>query len=186
MSLPRSNYDPRRVCLNPFPNLSLGKHRRTAGVYLAGALFALGIWVFLDAAVLSAHYRPPADAPYDTAPVHVTFLDWVPGICSILGMLVVNLIDKDRVKGEEEFGGGDSRAVWSARLFLFIGFALMAGGLAGSVTVLILKYMLHEYPDQFKYFGYANVAQNVALMLSSVVLWIAQSGPNEYEYNLSI
>jgi len=38
MSLPRSNYDPRRVCLNPFPNVDLGKHRRTVGVYLAGAL----------------------------------------------------------------------------------------------------------------------------------------------------
>ena len=38
MSLPRSNYDPRRVCLNPFPEISLGKHRRAVGVYLAGAL----------------------------------------------------------------------------------------------------------------------------------------------------
>ena len=47
-------------------------------------------------------------------------------------MLVVNLIDKDRVRGEEGFG--DSRAVWRARLFLFISFALMAGGLAGSVV----------------------------------------------------
>lgn len=49
-------------------------------------------------------------------------------------MLVVNLIDKDRIKGEEGFGAGDSTAVWRARLFLFIGFALMAGGLAGSVV----------------------------------------------------
>lgn len=47
-------------------------------------------------------------------------------------MIVVNLIDKDRVRGEEGFG--DSRAVWRARVFLFIGFALMAGGLAGSVV----------------------------------------------------
>ena len=38
MSLPRVNYDPRRVCLNPFPEFTLGKHRRTVGVYLAGAL----------------------------------------------------------------------------------------------------------------------------------------------------
>ena len=38
MSLPRSNYDPRRVCLNPFPEITLGKHRRAIGVYLAGAL----------------------------------------------------------------------------------------------------------------------------------------------------
>ena len=41
MSLPRSNYDPRRVCLNPFPALNLGKHRRTIGVYLAGGLVCL-------------------------------------------------------------------------------------------------------------------------------------------------
>ena len=47
-------------------------------------------------------------------------------------MIVINLIDKDRVQGHEDFG--DARAVWRARLFLFIGFALMAGGLAGSVV----------------------------------------------------
>ncbi len=43
MSVPRSNYDPRRVCLNPFPSLdiSLGKYRRTAGVYIAGGLVRL-------------------------------------------------------------------------------------------------------------------------------------------------
>jgi hypothetical protein len=47
-------------------------------------------------------------------------------------MIVVNMIDKDRIRGDEGFG--DSKAVWRARLFLFIGFALMAGGLAGSVV----------------------------------------------------
>jgi hypothetical protein len=41
MSLPRSDYDPRRVCVNPFPflnNVNLGKQRRTFGVYVAGGL----------------------------------------------------------------------------------------------------------------------------------------------------
>ncbi len=129
-------------------------------------------------------------------PVHVSFVDWIPGILSLLGYIVVNLIDKDRIKGEESYA--DSRAVWRARLFLFIGFALMAGGLAGSVvrkvitvfpgllidldydlrtqTVLVLKYIVPRFPDQFVYYGYANVAQNVAVMLSAIVLWIAQSG----------
>lgn len=68
--------------------------------------------------------------------MHVTFADWVPGLCSLLGILVINLIDKDRIRGEEGFS--DSRAVWRARLFLFVGFALMAGGLAGSVVRLFL------------------------------------------------
>lgn len=184
MSLPRANYDPRRVCINPFPDFSLGTHRRTIGIYLAGALFAFGIWIFLDAAILSAHAKSPWGDKDQPAPVHVTFVDWVPGICSLLGYIVVNLIDKDRVKGDDGFG--DSRAVWRARLILFIGFALMAGGLAGSVTVLVLKYVLGEYPEQFNYYGYANVTQSIALMLSAVILWIAQSTSSEYEYNLTL
>jgi len=184
MSLPRPNYDPRRVCLNPFPDLNLGKHRKTIGIYLAGGLFALANWTFLDAAILSAHAHPPYDEPQIPPPVHVEFVDWVPGICSLIGMLIVNLIDKDRIRGDEAFG--DSRAVWKARLFLFIGFALMAGGLAGSVSLLVLKYVLKDYPEQYTYYGYANVSQNVSLMLSAVVLWIAQSSQSEYDYSLTL
>ena len=154
MSLPRSDYDPRRVCLIPFPTVAFGQHKRSLGVYTAGALvglgngnhmpavltqplhlmqFALGCWIFLDAAVLSAHAHPPPDAPYDSVPVHVTFVDWLPGIFSVFGLLIVNLIDKERLIGE---GGsfGEGSIVWRARLFLFLGFALMAGGLAGSVV----------------------------------------------------
>ncbi|KAF8638690.1 hypothetical protein AX17_002012 [Amanita inopinata Kibby_2008] len=187
MSLPRANYNPRRVCISPFPEISFGKHRRTFGIYLAGALFAIANWTFLDAAILSAHAHSPwghGDEPPLPPPVHVSFVDWIPGICSLLGYIVINLIDKDRVRGEDGFG--DSRAIWRARLFLFIGFALMAGGLAGSVTVLILKYVLNDYPEQFKYYGYANVSQSVVMMLSAVVLWIAQSTTGEYEYNLTL
>ncbi|PBK97878.1 UPF0220-domain-containing protein [Armillaria gallica] len=181
MSLPRADYDPRRVCLNPFPEFTLGKHRRTVGVYIAGALFALAQWTFLDAAILSAHEKPSWGGD---PPVHVTFLDWLPGISSLLGFLIVNVIDKDRIKGDAGFG--DSGAVWRARLFLFIGFAFMAGGLAGSVCILILKYVLGDYPQQFSYYGYANVSQNIAMMLAGVVLWIAQSSSGEYEYNLTL
>lgn len=46
-------------------------------------------------------------------------------------MLVINIIDKDRIRGDDY---GAPEAVWRARLFLFVGFALMAGGLAGSVV----------------------------------------------------
>lgn len=93
----------------------------------------------MDATILSKHAKAPFGAPPGTdPPVHVTFLDWIPGICSLLGYLVINLIDKDRIRGDEGFG--DSRAVWRARLFLFIGFALMAGGLAGSVVRMLFLY----------------------------------------------
>ncbi|KAF8217449.1 hypothetical protein K438DRAFT_1952336 [Mycena galopus ATCC 62051] len=184
MALPRANYDPRRVCLNPFPDVDFGKYRRPVGVYLAGGLFALANWLFLDAVILSAHAKAPWGQPDTPVPVRVTFVDWLPGLCSLLGFLVINLIDKDRVRGEDTFG--DARAVWRARLFLFIGFALMAGGMAGSVTVLVIKYVLPDHAAQFKYYGYASVGQNLALMLSVVLLWLAQSASGEYEYNVTL
>ena len=65
--------------------------------------------------------------------MHVGFVDWIPGICSVLGMLVINSIDKDRLSAENfSYSGGN--VAWRARLVLFMGFALIAGGLAGSVV----------------------------------------------------
>ncbi|KAJ7638173.1 hypothetical protein FB45DRAFT_902184 [Roridomyces roridus] len=184
MSLPPATYDPRRVCLNPFPDVDFGKHRRTLGVYFAGALFALANWIFLDACIVSAHAKAPWGQPDTPVPVNISFVDWLPGLCSLLGFLVINMIDKDRIRGNDTFG--DSRAVWVARLVLFLGFTLMAGGLAGSVSLLVLKYVMPDYPEQFKYYGYANVTQNVTLMLSVVVLWFAQTASSEYDYSITL
>ena len=54
---------------------------------------------------------------------------------------------------------------WKARLVLFLGFALMAGGLAGSVAVLVLKYIVPQYELETLYFGIANVVANSLIML---------------------
>lgn len=113
-------------------------------------------------------------------------------------------------------GDGDSSAytssenniVWKARLFLFLGFAFMAGGLAGSVvsafssrilypvctvsfplfiqTVLVLKYIVTEYPA-YQHYGIANVVQNAGMMLSAIILWVSGTmGDNEYDYQLAL
>jgi hypothetical protein len=110
----------------------------------------LANWTFLDAAILSAHAKAPwGDPPISDPPVHVSFVDWIPGICSLLGYIVINLIDKDRIRGDEGFG--DSRAVWRARLFLFIGFAFMAGGLAGSVVRFLCFLFLNSFMFGFHF-----------------------------------
>lgn len=46
----------------------------------------------IDAATISKHATPPPDSPYDTVPVHITFVDWIPGLCSTreLSKQVVN------------------------------------------------------------------------------------------------
>lgn len=100
-------------------------------------------------------------------------------------MLVINSIEKTRLSGDSFYSGSGSGVAWKARLVLFLGFALMAGGLAGSVvcpllylwpfrccklmsgskTVLVLKYVVPEYPFPTLYFGIANVIANGFIML---------------------
>lgn len=117
--------------------------------------------------------------------MHIKFVDWIPGICSALGMLVINSIEKSRLQADS-FSYSGSGVAWKARFVLFLGFALLAGGLAGSVvcprssipvdgvegnancvfqTVMVLKYLINDYPLQTLYFGIANVVANGLVML---------------------
>jgi hypothetical protein len=97
-------------------------------------------------------------------PVHVTFVDWIPGICSALGMLVINSIDKSRLSADS-FSYSGNGVAWKARLVLFLGFALLAGGLAGSVVVLVLKYIVMDYVWPTIWMGVGNVVANALMML---------------------
>ena len=106
--------------------------------------------------------------------VHVQFVDWIPMICNILGMVVydlviggslmcsINSIDKSRLSRDSYTG---NEVAWTARVILFVGFALMAGGLAGSVTVLVLKYYIPDYPFPTLGFGVSNFIGNSLVML---------------------
>ncbi|MCJ1483486.1 hypothetical protein MMC06_003653 [Schaereria dolodes] len=162
----------------PKPEWLNTPNTRTAGVYLAGALFSLGFFFFVDASTYSGSAKNGSD-------VHIRFVDWIPGICSALGMLVINSIEKTRLSADSYSYSG-SGVAWKARLVLFLGFALMAGGLAGSVAVLVLKYVVNDYGFPTLYFGVANVVANGLIMLSSVVLWVSQNMEDDYTYNLAL
>lgn len=151
---------------------------RTAGVYTSGALFSLGFYFFIDAAAFSHSSK-------NGSLVHIKFVDWIPGICSALGMLVINSIEKSRLTADNlsYFGSG---VVWKVRFVLFLGFALLAGGLAGSVTVMVLKYLIKGYPLQTLYFGIANVIANGLIMISTAVLWVSQNMEDDYTYSLAL
>ncbi|CAG8707614.1 19251_t:CDS:2 [Cetraspora pellucida] len=140
------DYDNHRVCLLPFPSFTqFIEKKRDLGVYVSGSLFALGWWFFIDAVVLSN------TIDNDTQPA-IGFEDWMCGISSTLGMLIVNSIDKSRLTADN-FSYTGSGIATKARFFLFVGFALMAGGLAGSVTILILKHIVPEAGQPYIYFG---------------------------------
>lgn len=150
-------------------------------MYLSGALYALGVWAFLDAVIYSK--------TVNASDVHVTFVDWIPIICSTLGMLIVNSIEKNRLLndalGNGGFGGS-STTTWAARVILFLGFSLLAGGVAGSIVVLILKFLMKHYSFPTLGMGVSNVVANGAIMLSCIVLWVAQNIEDEYSYSLAL
>jgi hypothetical protein len=59
-------------------------------------------------------------------------------------MLVINSIEKSRLQADS-FSYSGSGVAWKARFVLFLGFALLAGGLAGSV-VRLLSFLLFFAP----------------------------------------
>ena len=79
MSVPRASYDPRRVLLLSCLTINI-KHKRTLGVYAAGALFALAQWAFLDAAILtsSVQYIPCSELPIlrSSITLHSSVVAW--------------------------------------------------------------------------------------------------------------
>ncbi|KAK5109237.1 hypothetical protein LTR62_007219 [Meristemomyces frigidus] len=162
----------------PKPQWMNSANTRSGGVYVAGALFSIALFVLIDAATFSKSHLNGSD-------FHMNFVDWIPGIFSALGMLVINSIDKSRLSADNFSYSGDGVA-WKARVVLFMGFAAMAGGLAGAVTVMVLKYVVPEASWPALWFGVANVVANAMVMLSSVVLWVSQNMEDDYTYNLAL
>ncbi|EME48284.1 hypothetical protein DOTSEDRAFT_122794 [Dothistroma septosporum NZE10] len=172
------NMDGHRLFKFPRPQWINSANSRTAGVYLSGSLFCLALFVLIDAQVYSkSHLNGSA--------LHLNFVDWIPAIFSFLGMLVINSIDKTRLSGDTFAYSGDGVA-WKARVVLFMGFAAMAGGLAGGVTVMVLKYVTEGATGMSLWFGAANLVANALVMLSSVVLWVSQNMEDDYTYNLAL
>ncbi|AMD18609.1 HBL293Wp [Eremothecium sinecaudum] len=155
---------------------------RKFGVSFSGALFALGFWLFIDC-VLYSKVANGSD-------ISVTFIDWIPTICSTLGMLIVSSIDKNWLLENSLATGalvGSSQRTWQAQTLLFFGFALLGGGVAGAFAVGFLKYISNgygEYPTASM--AVNNILGNLSIMASCIVLWMSQNIEDEYSYSLTL
>ncbi|TRX95449.1 hypothetical protein FHL15_003780 [Xylaria flabelliformis] len=151
---------------------------RNAGVYSAGALFSLAFYVLIDAAVWSK-------SPLNFSDVHVTFIDWLPFIFSSLGMLIINSVEKSRLSADS-FSYSGSGVAWKARVVLFLGFAALAGGMAGGVVVFVLKFAVQQVAWPMMSMGVENIVANGLVGVSTAVLWVSQNMEDEYSYNLAL
>ncbi|GAO18895.1 uncharacterized protein UV8b_02780 [Ustilaginoidea virens] len=151
---------------------------RNSGVYASGALFCVAFFVMLDSAVWSK-------SSMNGSNVHVKFVDWLPFLFSAFGMLIINSVEKQRLSADS-FSYSGSGVAWKARVVLFLGFASLAGGMAGGVTVFVLKFAVPGVSMPALGMGIENLVSNALVGLSSVVLWVSQNMEDEYAYNLSI
>lgn len=184
---------------HPSPTLSSNPLELQLTLFLKHQQFSLGFYTLLDAAVWSASPMNGSDN------VHITFIDWLPFIFSALGMLIINSIEKSRL-ASDSFSYSGSEVAWKARVVLFLGFAFLAGGMAGGITVMVMKYVVTDTHWPTIGMGIANLVANGLVMLrlvvsnrlwlteeaktncisSSVVLWISQNMEDEYSYNLAL
>ncbi|KAF1827263.1 UPF0220-domain-containing protein [Dissoconium aciculare CBS 342.82] len=163
----------------PRPEWLNSANIRSAGIYFSGALFCVALFSLIDASVYSNSHLNGSD-------LHLNFVDWIPGIFSFLGLIIINSIDKTRLTGDSfSYSGGDNMA-WKARVVLFMGFAAMAGGLAGGISVMVLKYVTQGAQGTQLWFGVSNLVANGLVMLSSVTLWVSQNMEDDYTYNLAL
>ncbi|KAG7289590.1 hypothetical protein NEMBOFW57_005961 [Staphylotrichum longicolle] len=144
---------------------------RNAGVYAAGGLFSLAFYILLDSAVWSK-------SALNGSSIHITFVDWLPFIFSSLGMLIINSVEKARLSADS-FSYSGSGVAWKARVVLFLGFAALAGGMAGGVTVFVLRFVVPGVPFPAMTMGVENVVANGLVGLS-------QNMEDEYSYNLAL
>jgi hypothetical protein len=142
------------------------------GVYLCGALFASGWWIFIDGLALIQSASNRSD---ETQPI---FGDWIPGIGSSFSLLMVNIISRSMLSGDVYYGyADDSGVTWKARLWFFIALALGMSSLGGSIGMLAIRFSLETggQRDQFSLYGSKIVAQNVLIFLSSLIMWVVRN-----------
>lgn len=144
---------------------------RSQTMYVSGVLYSLGFWLMIDASIFSK--------TLNASVVHVTFVDWIPFICSTLGMIVINSLDKVQLISASSSGfesGGAISLQWQARIVLFIGFSLIAVGFNGSFLILVLKFLMKGYTyNPTIRMGTENVGANVCVMISCTILWIVST-----------
>ncbi|KAI8986978.1 hypothetical protein BDB01DRAFT_784166 [Pilobolus umbonatus] len=141
--------------------------------YSAGILFACGWWFLLDAHVMSS---------VDNESPTVGLTEWIPGLLSTTGMMI--LYWSNQLKWQEGYYMEENHVhnKWVVKGGLFIAVTLLAGGLTGSVSILIFKYVLY-YSERI-YYGIACVMQNVLVMASAAIIWFAQNTSDDYEHSI--
>ncbi|PVU89892.1 hypothetical protein BB559_004883 [Furculomyces boomerangus] len=162
-------------CRFPWLSTSAREQFSKYATYFSGFLFGVGWWLFIDGLVIAKN-TPDFG-------IKIGFEDWVPGILATIGMIITNSIDMSLISDDNSFEYGGSRLASRVKLLLFIGIALIAGGIAGSFAILVIKYLGNETGKNVIYTGLTGVAQTILISISSFVLWLFNKSESSTEFN---
>lgn len=165
--------------------------------YLAGGLFAIGWWIFLDGITIASTLggldacRESRENCYVVPNVKLCandacliespkFEDWLPGIFSTFSLIIVNLVDKESLSGGNDFGFESSNVAVKSRAIAFIGATMGLGAVGGALTVTIIKTIIAKKIYQASYLGATVTISNFLIFAGSMVLWF---GRNSFDEN---
>ena len=105
--------------------------RARAGSYLAGLMFGIGWWSFIDAA---------AYATQDEQTLNINFVRSLPGIGTTLALFGINSMDWGALTADSMTYHGDNVAC-KARTFVLFCIAVSLASLVGSIVILAQDYV---------------------------------------------
>ncbi|KAJ0392784.1 hypothetical protein P43SY_010591 [Pythium insidiosum] len=138
----------------------MGVDKSRIGSYVAGLLFGIGWWIFVDGAASAAH---------NDSQIPFNFIKYLPGIGSSLAFFLLNSLDWEMMSADSmTYHDGDGVAC-KARTFVLLCVAMSIGALIGSIFVLTHTYVDNPF-DESTWPGVAVLLQNVLIFLSTVVM----------------
>eukprot|EP01118_Nematostelium_gracile_P005507 TRINITY_DN1745_c0_g1_i1.p1 TRINITY_DN1745_c0_g1~~TRINITY_DN1745_c0_g1_i1.p1 ORF type:complete len:146 (-),score=20.28 TRINITY_DN1745_c0_g1_i1:98-535(-) len=133
----------------------MGKYTEMGLCYGAGALFAIGWWIWIDATVWTQNHAGPA----------VQWWHYVVSLIGIIGLIMVNIVSWSDLDSNNLFGDGVSSR---AKIFLFFAFIVAFGGIVAGVWIAAAKYFAVK-GDHSPYGGAALIVHCVLTFVSTIM-----------------
>eukprot|EP01114_Cavostelium_apophysatum_P022296 TRINITY_DN801_c0_g1_i1.p1 TRINITY_DN801_c0_g1~~TRINITY_DN801_c0_g1_i1.p1 ORF type:complete len:156 (-),score=3.55 TRINITY_DN801_c0_g1_i1:94-561(-) len=143
------------------------------GSIIAGCVFSVGWWIWIDGHVWSDHMRK--EDPHHPPPV-IFFYYYIPAIVGTLALFMTNIAKLDSLSGNYFGWDGDGEAT-KLRLWLLLSFLLSFGSISASIWMMVAKF-LNATGGQYP--GVALAVSNVLIFFSSLLLFWCRSSRTDY------
>jgi len=140
--------------------------------YGAGILFGIGWWIWIDATVYHAHFNTQ---------IQVIWWEYVAGIISTIGLIMVNLVSWNDLDTNNIFG---DKVSTRAKIFLFAAFIVSFVGIIAALWIAIEQWFIlsntYADPKPSVYGGVALIVQNGLIFAGNMMYRFAKPQQEEF------